>query len=217
MGAERIRYSLSSRRRGICRVVGFCVPLAIALCAAGCGGSHDSTAESEKAADAEVLGGALERELTAVDAYTRGLGSLRGQALALARELRGQDQEHVDALTKAMRGLGAAVEAEAAELEGAGRSQADALDLAYEQENAALAYYLDAERRLQTTAPRALSASIAAGHAQHLVLLRQALGAPLTAAAPEAFEPGDLPPPPADGPQSRHIDRFGSRRLGETG
>jgi hypothetical protein len=195
VGAERIRYSLNSRRRGICRVVGFCVPLAIVLCAAGCGGGHGATAENEKAADAEVLGGALERELTAVDAYTRGLGSLHGQALALARELRGQDQEHVDALTKAMRGLGAAVEAEAAELEGAGRSQADALDLAYEQENAALAYYLDAVRHLQTTAPRALSASIAASHAQHLVLLRQALGAPLTVAAPEAFEPGDLPPP----------------------
>lgn len=195
MGAERIRYSLSRRRRGIGRVVAFLVPLAVALSVAGCGGGHDATVESEKAADAEVLDGALERELIAVDAYTRGLGALQGQALALARELRGQDQDHVDALTKAMRGLGAAAEAEPAELEGAGHSAADALELAYEQENAALAYYLDAVRRLQTTAPRALSTSIATSHAQHLVVLRLALGASPAASTPQALEPGDVPPP----------------------
>jgi rubrerythrin len=202
VGAKRIRYSLSRRRRGIGRVAVVFALLALALCASGCGGGGDAPAESEKAADAEILGGAFERELTAIDAYTRGLALLHGRALVLARELRGQNQEHVDALTKAMRGLGATVEAEAAELEGAGRSQADALDLAYEQENAALAYYLDAVRHLQTTAPRALATSLAASHAQHLVLLRQALGAPLAAAAPEALEPGDaLPPgqPPEEG------------------
>jgi rubrerythrin len=213
VGAKRIRYSLSGRRRGISRVAVLFASLTLVLGASGCGGGDDATAESEKAADAEILGGAFERELTAIDAYTLGLGLLRGQALALARELRGQDQEHVDALTKTMRGLGAPVEAEAAELESPGRNRVAALDLAYEQENAALAYYLDAVRHLQTTAPRALSASLAASHAQHLVLLRQALGVPLTMAAPEVFEPGDAPPPkPADGPQSRHIDRFGSHR-----
>lgn len=195
MGAKPIRYSLSGRRRGISRAAVVFASLTLVLGATGCGGGGDATAEGEKAADAEILGGAFERELTAIDAYTRGLESLRGQALALARELRGQDQEHVDALTKAMRGLGASVEAEAAELKGPGRGQAAALGLAYEQENAAFAFYLDAVRHLQTTAPRALSASLAAGHAQHLVLLRQALGAPLTMAAPEAFEPGDAPPP----------------------
>jgi rubrerythrin len=174
----------------------------LTLAAAGCGGGgRPSTAESEKEADAAVLNGAFERELTAVDAYTRGLGQLRGETLTLARRFRGQDEEHVDALTKAMRGLGAPVEAEAAELEGVGHTPADALVLAYEQENAALAYYLDAERRLLTTAPRALSASIAASHAQHLVLLREELGVPPIAAAPEAAEPGDAPPPPQRPPK----------------
>jgi rubrerythrin len=195
VGEEPIRHSLSGRRRGISRAAVVFASLTLVLGATGCGDGGDATVEGEKAADAEILGGAFERELTAIDAYTRGLESLRGQALTLARELRGQDQEHVDALTKAMRGLGAAVEAEAAELKGPGRGQAAALGLAYEQENAAFAFYLDAVRHLQTTAPRALSASLAAGHAQHLVLLRQALGAPLTMAAPEAFEPGDAPPP----------------------
>lgn len=195
MGGKQIRYSLSRQRRGISRAAVVFASLTLALGMAGCGGGDDATAEGEKAADAEILGGALERELTAVDAYERGLGLLRGGSLALARELRGQSQEHIAALTKAMRGLGAAVEAEAAELEGPGRSAADALGLAFEQENAAFAYYLDAVRHLQTMAPRALSASLAASHAQHLVLLRQALGVPLVAAAPDALEPGDALPP----------------------
>jgi Ferritin-like domain len=167
----------------------------LALSLSGCGGSHDPTTAGEKEADAAVLNGALERELTAVDAYARAFGALRGRALAIARQFRGQDQEHVDALLAVEHGFGAPVEAEAAELEGAGGSGADALDLAYEQENAALAYDLDAARRLQTTGPRALVAALAASHAQHLVVLRQALGVPLTAAAPEALEPGDVPPP----------------------
>lgn len=184
------------RRRGGGRVAAFVVALALAVSAGGCGGGADSlTTQAEKSADAEVLNGALERELTAVDAYTRGIGHLRGSSLALARELRAQDQEHVDALTKAMRGLGALVEAEAAELEATGGGATAALELAYEQENVALAYYLDAVRHLETRAPRALSASIGASHAQHLVVLRQLLGAGLTAAAPEAFEPGNAPPP----------------------
>jgi rubrerythrin len=197
MGAKLRLGGLSTRRRDIGRAAVVFALAASALCVIGCGGDgHDATSDSEKAADVEVVNAALGQELTAVDAYTRGIALLHGSMLAVGREFRGQDQEHVDALTKAIRGLGGEVEAEASELEGSRpKSQADALGLAYEEENAALAYYLDAERRLQTTAPRALAASIAASHAQHLVVLRQGLGAALPAAAPEAFEPGDLPPP----------------------
>jgi hypothetical protein len=48
---------------------------------------------------------------------------------------------------------------------------------------------------LSTSAPQALSASIAASEAQHLVALRQLLGAGLTASVPEAFDTGEVPPP----------------------
>ncbi len=195
MGGKQIRYSLNGRRRGIGRAAVMFASLTLALGVSGCGDGSDGSANGEKAADAEIVNGALERELTAVDAYAPALRLSRGQALAVARQLRGQNQAHVDALTKAMRGLGAPVEAEAAELEGGRRDRVAALDLAFEQENAALSYYLYAVRHAQTRAPRALSASLAASHAQHLVLLRQVLGAPLTAAAPEAFEPGNAPPP----------------------
>jgi len=196
VGVEQIRYGLSTRRRDIGRAaVVFALTLS-ALVVVGCGGGgHSSAAEAERAADVEVVNGALERELTAVEAFEEGFDRLRGGDLALARRLSRQDQEHVDALNKALRGLGGEVEAEAAELGAVGRSAADALTLAYEEENAALAYCLDAERRLRTTAPRMLAASIGASHAQHLVVLRQALGISPLASVPEAFEPGDLPPP----------------------
>lgn len=197
MGAKLRLGGLSTRRRDICRAAVVFALAAPALCAFGCGaGGQDATTAGEKAADVEVVNSALAQELAGIDAYTRSLALLHGPMLTIGREFRAQDQEHVDALTKAIRGLGGEVEAEASELEGPRpKSQADALGLAYEAENAALAYCLDAERRLQTTAPRALAASIAASHAQHLVVLRQGLGAALPAAAPEAFEPGDLPPP----------------------
>ncbi len=157
-----------------------------------------AAADSEKAADAEVINDLLARELTAVEAYTQGMALLRGPSLALARRLRGQDQAYIDALTKSIRGLGGKTDAEAGELEPPGpRSRAEALSLAYEEENAALAGALDAAPRLQTSAARALAAALSAGHAQHLVLLRQALGSGPMASVPEPFEPGDLPPPAA--------------------
>lgn len=162
----------------------------------GCGGDSDS--EDEKAADVELLNGLLAQELTAAQAYAQGARLLRGELRPLGRELRAHAQEHVSAITKAMRGLGGQVEAEAEELDySALESQADFLTLAYELENTALDAYLDAVPQLETYAPRTLAASIAASHAQHLVVLRQGLGAGLASAVPDAQEPGDLPPPPA--------------------
>ncbi len=43
--------------------------------------------------------------------------------------------------------------------------------------------------------PVPLVAALAASHAQHLAVLRQALGASLAEAVPDAFESGYLPPP----------------------
>lgn len=142
------------------------------------------------------LNDGLARELTTVEAYEYGLPLLRGQFAAIGREFLGQSQEHVSALTKAIRGLGGETDAEASEPESPGpKDQAEFLALAYEKENAALAFYIDAVPEFATVAPRTLAAALAASHAQRLVVLRQALGADLAASVPEAFEPGDLPPP----------------------
>jgi hypothetical protein len=206
MGTKLDRLGLAGQRRGVSRVAVYLMACTLAILASGCGNSGDGApADSEKAADVEVLNEALAQELTTVAAYRQGLALLHGPTLAVAGELRGQDQAHIDALTKAIRGLGGEVVAEAGELETPGpQSRVDALVLAYEEENAALAQALDAAPSLQTPAPRTLAASLAASHAQHLAVLRQLLGAGLAAAVPDAFESGYLPPPnpAADGPKT---------------
>lgn len=194
MGSKRV-FAISSQRRDFGRVAVFVVALAIAV--AGCGRSGQGAAtDSEKAADVEVLNVVLSQELTTVDAYRRALALLGGRDLALAGQLRGQDQAHVDAITKAIRMVGGETDAEAAEFEPPGpKSEEEALLLAYEEENASLGESLDAAPDLNTSAPRRLAAALAASHAQHLVVLRQLLGVSLAASVPEAFEAGDAPPP----------------------
>lgn len=195
MGTKRSK-CLSRRWRGLGRAAVF-LALAPAIFAGGCGhGGHGAATDPEKAADVEVLNSVLAQELTTVDAYRRALGHLRGPMLAVAREFHGQDQAHVDALTKAIRGLGGETEAEASEPEPPGpHSRGEALVLVYEEENAALSQAQAGSAHLQFSAPRSLAAALAASHAQHLAILRQGLGSGLAAAAPEAFESGDAPPP----------------------
>jgi rubrerythrin len=193
MGAVHGMFVVGGWRRGRNRAAVFFSALAL-LVLAGCGG--DSASESEKAADAEILNVALGRELAAAKVYGRAVPLLRGPNVGVGRAFRAQAREHADALTKAIRGLGGESEPEPAELDDADvRDQADFLAFAYELENAALAAYLEAAPRLETAAPRTLAAALAASHAQHLVVLRQALGVGPAASLPEAFEPGNLPPP----------------------
>ena len=168
----------------------------------GCGGSgRGAETNPEKGSDAEILNEALSRELTILDAYTRGRPLLRDQR-AVGRRLRAHEQEYVDALTKAIRGLGGDTEAEPESLDlNRVKDQAGLLRLGYELESAALALYIEAAPRLYTSAPRTLAASLAAGHAQHLVVLRQGLGTTAAASIPEGFDGGEVPPPSADGPR----------------
>ncbi|MET0305902.1 MAG: ferritin-like domain-containing protein, partial [Solirubrobacterales bacterium] len=177
--------------------------LALVLIAAGgCGGSgRGAETDPEKGSDAEILNEALARELTMLDVYTRGRPLLRGPQRAVGRRLRAHEQEYADALTKAIRGLGGDTEAEPEELDLTGvDDEADLLSLLYELESAALASYIEAAPRLYTPAPRTLDASLAAGHAQHLVVLRQGLGAGAAGLAPEGFDGGEVPPPADDDP-----------------
>jgi hypothetical protein len=191
---------LSIRRRGFGCAAVFLVAVA-SLCAAGCGHKgHGAETDSDKASDVEVLNGLLAQELTAVAAYERSLDLLHGRALAIGRQLLGQDQAHLDALTKAVRGVGGETEAEAGELEEPGpRTRAEALTLAYEEENAALSEAIDSTPHLNTAAPRALASALAASHAQHVVLIRQLLGTGLAASVPKPFENGEEPPPGGKG------------------
>jgi len=200
MGTERRERQSAVRRRGACRAVFFLAVLAtaLALTSIGCGedGSAGAVTDGEKAADVELLDGLLSRELTLIDAYAAAAPTLRGQALAAAREFRGQSQAHVDAIEKTILGLGGEGEAEAGSFEPAApRSREEALDLLYAQENAALGLAVETAPHLNTEAPTALAAALAANHAQHLTVLRQGLGASPAAAVPAPLETGSEPTP----------------------
>ena len=199
MGTEPKGTEVSRRRRGVTGRVAFFFAAAalVGLALAGCGKSgQGAKTDSEKASDVAILNGLLAQELTLAGTYGRGFDRLRGPMLAAAAEFRGQSQVHADALTKAIRGLGGETEAEAAEIEPpAPRSREEALTLDYEAENRALALALEAAPRLEFDAPQTLAASLAAGHAQHLAILRQGLGASPAASVPEPFEAGEEPPP----------------------
>jgi hypothetical protein len=169
-----------------------------ALALASCGGSSSgtTTAETDKAADAEILNNVLARELAAVRACERTFPLLHGPALASAREFCAQEQEHVDAVVKALRGLGEKAAPEEEEIESEGlKTQAKALEFLYEVESVSVAYDLRAISHLTAPWPRSLLGSVAANQAQHLVVLRRALGAGVAESIPEAFEDGTSPPP----------------------
>lgn len=199
MRAERRESQSAGRRRGIRRAVFFFALLvaALAVALAGCGKSGKGAAtDSEKAADVELLNGLLSHELTLLDAYAATGAALHGRALAVAREFRGQGLAHVDAIEKAIRGLGGEADAEAGSFEPSNpRSRPEALELLYAEENAALGLAVEAAPHMEKAAPSNLAVALAANHAEHLAVLRQALGASLAGAVPVPLETGSVPPP----------------------
>lgn len=177
--------------------------LIVASLLAGCGGDDDGggggadDVASEKAADAEIINVALSQELTLVEAFDSGLPLLRRpQSRALFRQFIAQEREHIDGWTKAMRGLGGEVDAEPEEVDlSEVKSERDYLLFAYDLIGLQLTHFLDDVTHLQTRAPQSFAASIAASQAQHLVVIRQLLGADLSESVPEAFDTGEVPPP----------------------
>jgi rubrerythrin len=178
--------------------------LVAALMLAGCGGdSGDSggggggDVAAEKEADAAILNVAISQELTLVEAFDLGLPLLRRpQGRALFRQFISQEREHIDGFTKAMRGLGGEVDAEPEEIDLSDvKSERDYLLFAYDLIGLQLTHFLDDVTHLHNRAPQSFAAAIAASQAQHLVVLRQLLGADLAESVPEAFDTGEVPPP----------------------
>jgi hypothetical protein len=201
MSTNRI-ISSGSLRRGLLAGAATILAAGAILTGGGCGGGNSSTVESEKAADAELLNAALAREQTAVDGLTHGLPLLRGTRLAVAREFRAQDQEHVDALTKAIRGVGGETDGEASTLDFTGvKSEADFVAFIYELENSTVASHMSAIPELSLGSSNVLMASIVANEAQQLSMLRQALGARPLELVPEALENGETPAPGEEAPE----------------
>lgn len=184
---------------------GFALAIVAAALLCGCGEKGNPAAKDETAKDAEVLNVAIGQEQTLVDAFRHGIPLLRNpETRAIARRYLAQEQEHIDGWTKAMRGLGAKVEAEAEELDYSSvRSERDFLPFIYELSSAQLTHFLEDVTQLSTPAPRSFAAAIAANEAQHLVVLRQTLGADLLEAVPDSFDTGEVPPPPSKSPHGK--------------
>jgi Ferritin-like domain len=209
MALNRITPGGAARRALLVLAASLAATTTIAAC--GGSGGETTTAVPDKAADVEVLNNVLTREMAAIRAYEVALPKLHGTDLANARRFRAQEQEHVDAIVKALRGLGGKAEPEEEEIEAAGLDSTGAvLDFLYAVEGVSIGSDLRAISNLSAPWPRSLLGSVAANQAQHLVLLRQALGADAAESVPKAFEDGTgLPPgdPPGTGAGSAAAGR----------
>jgi hypothetical protein len=200
-------------RRGL----GAASAIALLLVAlAGCGGGGSSTAPAastpptagaatdvstptpsgEQSADADLLDKVLARQEAAVGAFGEVGPALPPRLARMAAYLRAQEQEHVDAVLKALRGLGSPAEPTPEPLDASGlKSDRERLVFLYEVESATIDEELSAISKLEAPWPRSLLASTVADQAQHLSLLRRALGAGPLASVPVPFENGTAPPP----------------------
>jgi rubrerythrin len=155
--------------------------------------------------DGAILEGAVGLEQTAVVAYERAHESrlLDKPVADVARLFRDQEQEHADWLTRALEDLGGSAPKPPGPEDVAGlgavSSQEDLLRFAVELENMAVVAYVDAHRKLQSPGLLKAGAQIMANEGQHLVVLRQALGASPAESVPSAFEAGTDPAPRAEG------------------
>ncbi len=160
------------------------------------GEGETATVPPEKAADAAALNKVLARQEAAVAAFTQVIPSLPPRLARMASYFRAQEQEHVDAVVKAMRGLGIPAEPTPAPIDlGEAGNDRERLLFLYEVEGATIDEELSAISTLEASWPRSLLASTVANQAQHLTLLRQALGAGPLASVPEPFENGTAEPP----------------------
>jgi hypothetical protein len=184
------------------------VVLLIAGILAGCGGGGSSTATSsaaaattpdpsrEESADAAILDMVLARQEAAVEAFRHVGPALPPRLARMAAYFRAQEQEHVDAVLKALRGLNSPGEPTLEPFDTSGlKSDRERLVFLYEVESATIDEELSAISELEASWPRSLLASTVANQAQHLTLLRQALGAGPLASVPVPFENGTADPP----------------------
>ena len=185
-------------------MLALCLALALGLAACGGGGEKTTTVtlgktaagEIDQEADAERLDEILTRQTAAVAAYERTVPQLQEPARSLAQLFRRQEQEHIDGLLKAFRALGEKAEAGEETIEASGlKTPADQLRFLYETEVATIEAEISAIANLTSPTARSTLTSTVANQAQHLVLVRRALGASVAESVPFPFENGTAPAP----------------------
>ena len=179
----------SHSRRGLLRAGGAALA---GLAVAGCG-SASLKAQVHNAApvlntDVDVLNHLLHLEHVAIAAYTAGT-PLLAPAVAKAGQLFLNDElAHAGALAGLVRAAGGKPVKPAPSYPlGHPRTSREVLALLHEVENAQLVAYLDAVTRLEPASVKQSVASILSNDAQHVAVVRAALGQP---AVPSAFVTG---------------------------
>ena len=161
---------------------------------AACGDDDGATAAKTGPADVDVLNSLLDLEYTAVAAYRAGAPLLRGEELDAARRFLEQEQAHADALVRAIRQLGGKPIGPKAKYDFPTLSdRTDFLSFARDLENTTIAAYIDSLPKLTERRLRGTAAAIVTTEAEHVSVIRRALG---SSQAPSAFvtgQPSDTP------------------------
>ena len=135
--------------------------------------------------DVRTLNALLDLEHKAIAAYTAGIPLLSGTALAAAKQFLSHEFSHAEELSTLIRkGHGKPVAPAASYELGNPQSAAEVLDLLHRIEQGAIAAYLAALPKLTSGGVRATIAATLANEAEHISVLRTALG---QTAVPSAF------------------------------
>lgn len=186
-------------RRRFFHMSGVSVVGSSAVFLAACGGDDSpkgagagaAAPKSGDEADVGILNSALDLEFTAVAAYKAGAKLLKGAVLDTGQKFLEHEQEHADGLQRAIKDLGGRPNRAKSSYDfPALASQDDVLRFAVDLENTAVAAYIDALPKLSAGELRGTAASIVTNEAEHIAVLRDALGSD---PVPEAFVVGKRP------------------------
>jgi hypothetical protein len=161
----------STRRRALAGGAAGALSLLLAACGPPSDQQVDRESKSEPTDGNEILQGGVTIVQQSIAAYDAALAGLHGRDRTLAARLRAQDMQHLAELGKL---LGTAA-APAPALGAAPRGRTQALALLARAEERAIGYWIDALPKLVPEL-RATPAGIVTNDAQHLALVRAALG-----------------------------------------
>jgi Ferritin-like domain len=173
----------TSTRRGLLGASGAAVVAAGAV-VAGCGRTSrrpkvQKIPAGARSVDVVTLNAALALCDHAIAAYTAGIPLLAGTAHSAAKRCLNQELSHAGELFGLVKQAGGTPVKPAASYDlGNPSSQTDVLALLVELERRQITGYRDAVTRISPGEVRAAVAAILANDAQHLLILRQALGTP---------------------------------------
>lgn len=181
-------------RRAFFRASGVSLIGGSAMFLAACGSDKKTSSDGSSSGggtagdDVEILNSALDLENMAIFVYTDGARLLKGDALKASKTFLGHEKAHAQGIARAIKSLGGTPnKAKTAYDIGKPTSQLDVLRLAEKIENVAVAAYVDAIPKLGDPKLRATAAAIATTEAEHIAVLRKALG---HRAVPTAFVTG---------------------------